>query len=349
MREIIRLHGVPVSIVSDRDTRFWSHFWESLQESLGTRLKFNTSYHLQTDRQFKRTIQILEDMLQACIIKLKGSWEDHLHLAEFSCNNSYHASIKMASFEALYGRKCRSPLYWDKISERRLLGLDILVQTTNKVRIIWDHLQTTQSWQKSWADTSRRPLEFRAGEHVFLKISPTKRVIWFDTCEKLSPRYIGPFEILDHAGDVAYRLILPPSLEGMHNIFHISQLRKYVRDESHIIDHSELELQLNLSYTEQPMAIMDRSVKTLKNKAIPLVLISWNRHAPGEATWCTCGKFENICIAKFLWINEKLQKLKFQLEETLKLRSPLYLGLSSLRYGKRWVLFSIDRVNVRLF
>jgi len=285
MKEIVRLHGVPVSIVSDRDTRFRSHFWESLQEGLGTRLKFSTSYHPQTDGQSERTIQILEDMLRACMIEFKGSWEDHLHLAEFSYNNSYQASIKMAPFEALYGRKCRSPICWDEVGERSLLGPEILMQTTEKVRIIRDHLRAAQSRQKSWADTRRRPLEFQIGDHVFLRISPTKGVIRFGIRGKLSPRYIGPFEILERVGDVSYRLALPPSLDGVHNVFHVSQLRKYVRDDSHVLDHSELELQPDLSYQEQPMTILDKSVKTLKNKAIPLVLVSWNRHAPGEATW----------------------------------------------------------------
>ena len=110
-------------------------------------------------------------------------------------------------------------------------------------------------------------------------------MIRFGTRGKLSPRYIGPFEILDRVGDVSYRLALPPSLDGVHNVFHVSQLRRYVKDDSHILDHSELELQPDLSYQEQPMAILDRSVKTLKNKDIPLVLVSWNRQVPGEATW----------------------------------------------------------------
>jgi len=285
IKEIVRLHGVPVSIVSDRDTRFRSHFWESLQENLGTSLKFSTSYHPQTDGQSERTIQILEDMLRACMIEFKGSWEDYIHLVEFSYNNSYQASIKMAPFEALYGRKCRSPICWDEVGERRLMGPDILVQTTEKVRIIRDHLRAAQSRQKSWADTNRRPLEFRTGDHVFLKISPTKGVIRFGTRGKLSPRFIGPFEILDRVGEVSYRLALPPSLEGVHNVFHVSQLRKYVKDEGHILNHSELELRPDLSYEEQPMTILDRSVKTLKNRTIPLVLVSWNKHAPGEATW----------------------------------------------------------------
>ena len=193
-------------------------------------MKFSTSYHPQIDGQSERTIQILEDMLRACMIEFKGSWEDYIHLVEFSYNNSYQASIKMAPFEALYGRKCRSPICWDEVGERRLMGPDILVQTTDKVRIIRDHLRAAQSRQKSWADTNRRPLEFRTGDHVFLRISPIKGVIRFGTREKLSPRYIGPIEILDSVGDMAYRLALPPSLEGVHNVFHISQLRKYVKD-----------------------------------------------------------------------------------------------------------------------
>ena len=117
MHEVVRLHGVPANIVSDRDTRFRSHFWKSLQDSLGTRLEFSSPYHPETDGQSERTIQILEDILRACMLDFKGSWEDHLHLVEFSYNNSYQASIKMAPFEALYGRKCRSPLYWDEVGE----------------------------------------------------------------------------------------------------------------------------------------------------------------------------------------------------------------------------------------
>jgi len=115
MQEIVRLHGVPVSIVSDRDTRFVSRFWDSLQRSLGSKLKFSMRFHPKTNGQSERTIQILEDILRACIRRFKGSWNDHLHLVEFSYNNNYQASIQMAPYEALYGRKCRSPMCWDDI------------------------------------------------------------------------------------------------------------------------------------------------------------------------------------------------------------------------------------------
>ena len=128
----------------------------------------------------------------------------------------------MAPFKALYCRRCRSPLCWDEVGERRHLGPDVIVQAVDKIRTIQEHLHAAQGRQKSWADSNRRPLEFQAGEHVFLKISLTKEVIRFGARGKLSPRYIGPFEIMDRVGEVAYKLALPPSLEGVHNVFHVS-------------------------------------------------------------------------------------------------------------------------------
>ena len=125
IREIVRLHGVPVSIVSDRDPRFTSRFWQSLQAALETQLLFSTAFHPQTDGQSKRTIQILEDMLRACVLDSRGSWEDHLSLVEFAYNNSYQASIQMAPYEALYGRPCRSPLCWTEIGEVAALGPEL--------------------------------------------------------------------------------------------------------------------------------------------------------------------------------------------------------------------------------
>jgi hypothetical protein len=285
LREVVRLHGVPASIVSDRDSRFRSHFWNKLQDSLGSKLEFSSSYHPETDGQSERTIQILEDMLRACMLDFKGSWEDHLHLVEFSYNNSYQASIQMAPFEALYGRKCRSPLYWDDVGESRLIGPEVLMQAVEKVKIVRRHLKAAQDRQRKWADIHRRPLQFEAGDSVFLKISPTKGVIRFGVRGKLSPRFIGPFEITERVGEVAYRLALPPSLEGVHDVFHVSQLRQYVKDPSHVVDHSELQLRPDLSFSEQPVAVIGQSSKKLKGREIPLVLVAWNEHSPGEATW----------------------------------------------------------------
>ena len=165
------------------------------------------------------------------------------------------------------------------------MGPEILNQTVDKVRFIRDRLRAAQDRQKQWADTDHRPLEFQAGDHVFLRISPMKGVIRFGAKGKLSPRFIGPFEVLERVGEVAYRLALPPALDAVHNVFHVSQLRKYVRDDSHVLDYSEIELRPDLSYVEQPVAVIGQRTKELKGKSIPLVLVSWNRQAPGEATW----------------------------------------------------------------
>ena len=133
VNEIVRLHGAPVSIVSDRDPRFTSHFWPSLQNALGTKLKFSTSFHPQTDGQSERTIQTLEDMLRACVMEFKGSWDRYVHLMEFSYNNSYHSSIGMAPYEVLYGRRCRTPLCWNEVGERQLEGPELVQHTTDKI------------------------------------------------------------------------------------------------------------------------------------------------------------------------------------------------------------------------
>jgi hypothetical protein len=285
MQEVVRLHGVPVSIVSDRDSRFRSHYWQSLQESLGSKLNFSTAFHPQTDGQSERTIQTLEDMLRACVLDFGGSWEDHLHLVEFSYNNSYQASINMAPFELLYGRKCRSPVCWDDVGERRLLGPELVMRTTAAVTQVRKHLQAAQDRQRKWADLHRRFLEFQIGDHVFLKVSPWKGVIRFGRGGKLSPRFIGPFEILERVGKVAYRLALPPALSGVHDVFHVSQLRRYVRDDRHVIDFSELSVRPDMSFEAQPVTILDRREKVLKNKTIKLVRVGWNPQSPGESTW----------------------------------------------------------------
>jgi len=168
--EIVRLHGVPSSIVSDRDPRFTFRFWQTLQEALGTKLRLSSAYHPQSDGQSERTIQSLEDLLRTCVLDHLGSWDEILPLVEFTYNNSYQASIGMAPFEALYGRKCRTPLCWFQDGERVLIGPKLIQQTNEKVQMIQERLKTSLSMQKSYADQRRRPLEFSAGEHVFLEL-----------------------------------------------------------------------------------------------------------------------------------------------------------------------------------
>ena len=155
---------------------------------------------------------------------------------EFAYNNSYQASIQVAPYDALYGRPCRSPLCWTEVAERSITGPDLIRDTFEKVSLIRKSLLTTQSQQKSYVDVRRRPLEFEVGDHVFLKVMPKRGVVRFGKRGKLSPRFIGPFEILERIGTVAYRLALPPSMSGVHEVFHISMLRKYTPDPAHVVD-----------------------------------------------------------------------------------------------------------------
>ena len=175
-------------------------------------------------------------MLRACVLDLKGSWEEHFPLVEFAYNNSYQASIQTAPYEALYGRPCRSPVCWTKVGERPSTGSKLIRDTSEKVDWIRKRLLTSQSQQKSYADIRRRPLEFKAGDHVFLKVMPKREVIRFGKRGKLSPRYIGPFEVLERVGAVAYRLALSPSLLSIHEVFHVSMLWKYTLDPTHIMN-----------------------------------------------------------------------------------------------------------------
>ena len=155
IREIVRLHGLPVSIVSDTDPRFTAHFFKSFQKAMGTRLTMSTAFHPQTDGQSERTIQVLEDMLRECVLDHKGSWEEHLPLVEFAYNNSYQVSIQMAPYEALYKRPCRSPICWIEVGESSITGPDLIRDTSEKVSLIRHRLFTAQSRQKSYANVRR--------------------------------------------------------------------------------------------------------------------------------------------------------------------------------------------------
>ena len=285
VKEIVRLHGTPISIVSYRDPQFTSRFWPSLQRALGTRLHFSTAFHPQTDGHFERTIQTLEDMLRACVLQFKGSWDRHLPLMEFAYNNSYQSSIEMAPYEALYGRKRRTPLCWDEVGERKLLGPEIVQVMTDNVKVIIDRLKIAQDRQKSYADNRRRDLAFQVVNQVFMRISPWKGVLRFGNKGKLSPRYMGPYEIVERIGEVAYRLRLPPELARIHDVFHVSMLRKYIADPSHVLRDQLVELKEDLTYEDRPVQIVDRKDQVLRNKVIPLVKVLWMNHGREEATW----------------------------------------------------------------
>ncbi|GJV92965.1 putative reverse transcriptase domain-containing protein [Tanacetum coccineum] len=285
IKEIVSRHGVPISIISDHDSHFTSRFWQSLQSALGTQLDMSTAYHPETDGQSERTIQTLEDMLRACVIDFGKGWEKHLPLVEFSYNNSYHASIKAAPFEALYGRKCRSPVCWAKVGDVQLTGPEIIHETTEKIVQIRQRLQAARDRQRSYANVRRKPLEFQVGDRVMLKVSPRKGVIRFGKRGKLNPRYIRPFKILERIGPVAYKLELPEELSNVHSTFYISNLKKCLSDESLVILMKELRLDDKLNFVEEPVEIMDREVKQLKQSCIPIVKVRWNSKRGPEFTW----------------------------------------------------------------
>jgi transposase InsO family protein len=195
--------------VSDRGPQFVAKFWEVLHKSLGTKLLHSSAYHPQTSGQTERVNQILEDMLQACALEFPQKWDDCLPLAEFSYNNSYQESIKRTPFEALYGRRCHTPLNWSEPGERSFFRPDMVKETEEKVQRIIRNLKKAQARQKGYADKRRQPLYFLVGDYVYLKVSPTKGVSRFRVKGKLAPRYIGPFLILERYGPVAYRLQYP--------------------------------------------------------------------------------------------------------------------------------------------
>ncbi|GJV06566.1 putative nucleotidyltransferase, ribonuclease H [Tanacetum coccineum] len=229
--EILARHGVPMSIISERDRRFNSHFWQTVQKALGTRLDLSTAYHPQTNGQSERKIQTLEDMLRACVIDFGGSWDVHLLLAEFS--------------------------YKNKIGEGSLIGPELVLETTNKVVLINEKLKAARDRQKSYADKRRKPLEFE----------------------------VGPFEILERIGLVAYRLRLPKELNSVHDTFHLSNLKKCLADASLHVPLDEIKVDKTLHFVEEPADIMDQEIKKLKHRKITLVKVRWNSKCGPEFTW----------------------------------------------------------------
>ncbi|GJS52516.1 hypothetical protein Tco_0625878 [Tanacetum coccineum] len=285
LKEVVTRHGIPVSIICDRDPRFTSNFWRSFQKAMGTRLDIGTAYHPETDGQSERTIQTLEDMLHACVIDFGNGWEGYLPLIEFSYNNSYHASIKAAPFEALYGRKCRSPVCWAEVGDARLTGPELVHETTEKIVQIKHRMQAARDRQKSYADVRRKPLEFQVGDRVMLKVSPWKGVVRFRKRGKLNPRYIGPFKVLAKVGTVAYRLELPQQLSRVHSTFHVSNLKKCLSDEPLAVPLDEIHIDDKLHFVEEPVEILDREVKKLRRSRIPIIKVRWNSKRGPEFTW----------------------------------------------------------------
>ncbi|WVZ70382.1 hypothetical protein U9M48_019056 [Paspalum notatum var. saurae] len=273
---IVSLHGVPKTITSDRGSLFISRFWEQLQAALGTKLIRSSAYHPQTSGQVERVNQILEDMLRACASTYSTKWDECLPLAEFAYNNSYQKSLEMAPFEALYGRRCRTPLNWSEPGERVTFGPDLVTQAEEQVKSIHSNLKRAKSRQQSYSDRRRRPLAFEEGDHGVHR---------FGVKGKLAPRYVGPFKITERCGSVAYRLQLPPHLAAVHDVFHVSQLKKCLRVPKEVVDTSQIQIQPDLTYEEHPIKILDQKQRSTRRRAINFYKVRWSNHSEEEATW----------------------------------------------------------------
>jgi hypothetical protein len=256
-----------------------------LHEALGTHLNFSSAYHPQTDGQTERTNQILEDMLRACALQDQSGWDKRLPYAEFSYNNSYQAILKMSPFQALYGRSCRTSLQWDQPGEKQVFGPDILLEAEENIKMVRENLKIAESRQRSYADTRRRELSFEVGDFVYLKVSPIRGVRRFRVKGKLAPRYIGPYQILARRGEVAYQLNLLEGLSAVHNVFHVSQLKKCLRVLEEQLLVEGLEVQEDLTYIEKPTQILETADRVTRRKTIRMCKVRWNHHSAEEATW----------------------------------------------------------------
>nr|AAC26240.1 contains similarity to reverse transcriptases (PFam: rvt.hmm, score: 116.22) [Arabidopsis thaliana] len=289
--------GLPVSrtkdaiwVIVDRLTKS-AHFlairknrWSGGAE-MGTKVQMSTAYHPQRDGQSERTIQTLEDMLRMCVLDWGGRWADHFSLVEFAYNNSYQMSIGMTPFETLYGRPCRTPLCWTQVGERSIYGADYVQETLERIRVLKLNMKEAQDRKRSYADKRRRELEFEVGDRVYLKMAMLRGPNRSISETKLSPRYMGPFRIVERVGPVAYRLELLDVMRAFHKVFHLSMLRKCLHKDDEVLAKIPEDLQPNMTLETRPVRVLERRIKELRRKKIPLIKVLWDCDGVTEETW----------------------------------------------------------------
>ncbi|CAN6583936.1 unnamed protein product [Malus baccata var. baccata] len=226
-------------------------------------------------------------MLRSSVLQFRDEWHKCLPSIKFAYNNSFHSSTGMSPFEALYGKPYCTSLCWSEVGERVLVSLEIVDETTQNIQVIKDNLKAAHDQQKSITNRHSTDRIYVVGDWVFLKLSPWKGVVRFGKKMKLNPRYIGPYQIIERVDEVAYRLDLPPELSIVHNVFHVSMLRRYVSDPLHVVPPQPLEINPDLTYDEVPMMIIDWKDKVLRNKTVRMVKVLRRNHYVEEATWET--------------------------------------------------------------
>ena len=284
IHHVYKLHGLPGEIVSDRDNAFMSEFWKSFWSIQGTELSPSSAYHPQSDGQTEIVNKILEQFLRCVICERQEKWTSLLPWAEFWYNTTYHASLKMSPFEALYGYKPPGVKPYLPSSTNVAEVDKILIQRDEHLKVIKKNLQEAQSRMKLYADKLRTERSFEVGDMVFLKLQKYKQqTVARRTSEKLSPRYFGPFEVLQKIGTVAYKLMLPPNSK-VHNVFHVSLLKKKIGNQSKVQAH--LPPSLDPSNPRwYPAKIIERKLFKLNNKPVTKWLVQWIGSSTDDATW----------------------------------------------------------------
>ncbi|GJW01615.1 putative reverse transcriptase domain-containing protein [Tanacetum coccineum] len=280
-------HQRPSGLLQQPEIPEWK--WDNITMKFITKLPRTKSGHdtiwVIVDRLTKSRWTVYIMFLANITKSLKDTIGYEYGLSSSEGWTNYHSSIRCAPFKALYGRKCRSPVLWAKIGESRLIGPELVQETTNKVVLIKEKLKAAKDRQKNYADNRRKPLEFEVGDQVLLKVSPWKGVIRYRKKGKLAPRYVGPFKILERIGPVAYRLRLPEELCSVHDTFHVSNLKKCLADANLHVPLDEIKVDKTLCFVEEPIEIMDREVKSLKRRKNPIVKVRWNLKHGLEFTW----------------------------------------------------------------
>ncbi len=284
VKDIVRLHGVPARIISDRDVKFTSKFWKAMFQSLGTLLNLSSSYHPETDGQTERVNQVIEDMLRAYCGQQPRLWLKFLPLVEFAYNSSHHQSLGMSPFKALYGQDCLVPYRFADPNLPVPAAKNTLEEMDWQLRVIRETLKRASDRQKSYADLHRSSRVFKAGDRVFLRVKPKRSSLKLGKYKKLAYRYCGPYEVLRRIGEQSYELALPANLH-VHNVFHVSLLKTYVANPEHVLNLDDTILVNQQEFQMEPEQILETKEKQLRHRTIKEVLIQWKGYPIEDASW----------------------------------------------------------------